>query len=119
MGLVSVAFDSEETKPEVVTQSFAVNFVVDQKQKQAVPFYEAVRMGLFDIETGEYKNNKTGERVSVGTAIKKGFLKGRRIESTFGLDIEAEDKKVAENIQTVALSICAGSPAQCIATEEG
>ncbi len=103
--LVVVNFESDDNKPEIVTKSFAVNFVVDQKKKEKVPFYEAVQRGLINAETGEYLNNKTGEKVQAGKAIRTGFLKGREIQDTRGLDIEAEDKNVKERIRTIRQSV--------------
>ena len=103
--LVTVNFDSDNNEPEIVKKTYAINYVVDQKKKEKVPFYEAVQMGLINAETGEYINNKTMEKVYVGDAIKKGFLKGREIQDTFGLDIDAENKEVTKRITKIKKNV--------------
>ncbi len=103
--LMKINFDCDDNEPEIVTKSFAINFVVDQQQKKKIPFYEAVQMGLFNTETGDYVNNTTGEKVFVGDAIRRGFLKGREVEDTKGLEIDAENKNVTEKIRSIRRSV--------------
>ena len=103
--LVTVNFDSDNNEPEIVRKTYAINYVVDQKKKEKVPFYEAVQMGLINAETGEYINNKTMEKVYVGDAIRKGFLKGREVQDTFGLDIDAENKNVTRRISKIRKNV--------------
>lgn len=103
--LVTVNFDSDNNEPEIVKKTYAINYVVDQKKKEKVPFYEAVQMGLINAETGEYVNNKTMEKVYVGDAIRKGFLKGREVQDTFGLDIDAENKDVTRRISKIRKNV--------------
>lgn len=49
---------------EVVSKTFAVYSVVDQRKKNRLPFSEAVKLQLLDKETGTYWHNVTGEKVS-------------------------------------------------------
>ena len=103
--LVTVNFSSDNNEPEIVTKTYAINYVVDQKKKVKVPFYEAVQMALINAETGEYVNNKTMEKVYVGDAIRKGFLKGREVTGPIGLDIDAENKDVARRIGKIRKNV--------------
>lgn len=103
--LVIVDFESENEDPEFETKTYAINYVVDQKRKRKVPFYEAVQMGLINAATGNYVNNITGERIYVVDAIKKGFLKGREVEDATGLNIEAENKVVVQRIGKIRKNV--------------
>ena len=103
--LVTVNFDPDNNEPEIVSKTYAINYVVDQKKKVKVPFYEAVQMGLINANTGEYVNNKTMEKVYVGDAIKKGFLKGREVKGAIGLDIDAENKDVTRRIGKIRKNV--------------
>ena len=53
-GLLIVEFDKDapEVAPEVVTKTYAIHAVVDQRTKTKVSFTEAVRKGLIDKSTG-------------------------------------------------------------------
>ena len=45
------------------------------------------------------------EKVYVGDAIRKGFLKGREVQDTFGLDIDAENKDVTRRISKIRKNV--------------
>ncbi len=101
--LIIVTFDGKDKKPETEVKVYAINYVVDQRKKSKVPFYEALQLGLINEETGNYMNNKTREEVYVVDAIQKGFLKGREIrqEESKSLDVDAENKEVEEKITKI------------------
>ncbi len=103
--LVIVDFESENEDPEFETKTYAINYVVDQKKKRKVPFYEAVKMGLIDPGSGNFINNLTGEKIYVVDAIKKGFLKGREVEDATGLNIDAENKVVVQRIGKIRRNV--------------
>ncbi|CAL1537681.1 unnamed protein product [Lymnaea stagnalis] len=101
-GLVIVDYHEgeEQSKPEVVTKTYAVHGVVDQKKKAKVSFSEAVRDGLLARDTGEYVNNETGDRVGVHEAIMKGFIKARIVADPSKLEINPENKIVVEKMSS-------------------
>ncbi len=101
--LIIVTFDGKDKKPETEVKVYAINYVVDQRKKTKVPFYEALQQGLIDEETGNYVNNKTREEVYVVDAILKGFLKGREIqqEESKSLDVDAENREVEEKLTRI------------------
>lgn len=101
--LVDYADDDHEPKWEVKT--YAVSAVVDQRMKKKVPFYDAVRKGLIEKDTGNYVNNVTRERIYVAEAIRLGFLKAKLVEDASGLDIDAENKVVVERMDMIKKSI--------------
>ncbi|BFZ06761.1 hypothetical protein BsWGS_09799 [Bradybaena similaris] len=101
-GLVLVEYhegDSDQ-KPEVVTKTYAVHGVVDQKKKQKVSFADALRDGLLERDTGEYVNNVTQEHVAVLEAIMKGFIKARVVSDPSKLDINPENSIVIEKLSS-------------------
>jgi len=106
-GHVLVEYDPEPEEVEYDTKIFAVNAVVDQKQKKKVPFYEAVERGLIDRETGTYINNVTGEAIYVVEAIQRGFLKAKVIDASdaIGLDIDAENRMVIDRMEKIRKNI--------------
>lgn len=99
-GLVLVEYHEGEVhhKPEVVTKTYAVHGVVDQRRKQKVSFADAVRDGLLARDTGEYVNNITRERVGVHEAIMKGFIKARIVADPSKLEVDPENKIVVEKL---------------------
>lgn len=104
-GWILVDYEPEPDIPEFESKTFAVNAVVDQQKKKKVPFYEAVKNGLIDRETGCYINNVTGERIYVAEAIRRGFLKAKEVEETDGLDIDAENKVVVERMDKIRKNV--------------
>lgn len=61
------------TIQEEVLKTYSVHAVVDQRRRRKLPFHEAVAEGIIDPNTGEYVNNKTGEKLSAEEAIAKGM----------------------------------------------
>lgn len=101
-GCVLVEYKGEGvTHSDVVSKTYAINSVVDQKRKAKVSFTDAIALGILDRATGAYINNITGDRVYVGEAIKRGFIKARIINNPKSLDIDPENKIVVERIQNV------------------
>ena len=100
-GLLMVEFDKDAdvSDPEVVSITYAIHAVVDQKKRKRVPFSEAVRNGLINTETGAYRNNKTGSEVYVGDAIKRGLIKATVMDDPSSMDIAAENRVVVEKTQ--------------------
>ena len=99
-GLLLVEFDetAKVSKPEQVTKTYAIHGVVDARRKAKIPFSQAVRQKLFDKETGAYFNNLTGQKMYVGDAIKKGFIKATIVRDPASLDIDPENKMVVEKL---------------------
>uniref|UniRef100_A0A0B7AQ49 SH3 domain-containing protein n=1 Tax=Arion vulgaris TaxID=1028688 RepID=A0A0B7AQ49_9EUPU len=99
-GLVLVEYYEGEAhhKPEIVTKTYAVHGVVDQRRKQKVSFSDAVRDGLLARDTGEYINNVTRDRVGVHEAIMRGFIKARIVTDPSKLEIDPENKIVVEKL---------------------
>jgi hypothetical protein len=101
-GLVTVKYEGAESDhpPEVVTKTYLVYGVIDQKKKQKVSFSEAVKDGLLDGEAGEYVNNVTNERISIYNAILKGFIKARIAQDPSKLEINPENTIVVEKLSS-------------------
>lgn len=97
-GWVEVEYDANGPQPHYADKTYAVNAVVDQRHKRKVQFYEAVKLGLIDRNTGNYINNATGEKIYVGEAIRKGFLKAKVVDNADGLNIDAENHMVVERM---------------------
>ena len=88
-------------KPETVTKTYAVSAVVDQRKKDKIPFADAVNSGIIDKSQGCYVNNVTGDKIHIGEAIMRGFIKARVVTDVSKLDINPENKIVVERIQNV------------------
>ena len=97
-GWIQVEYDPNSPEPHYEDKTYAVNAVVDQRNKRKVQFYEAVKLGLIDKNTGNYINNITGEKIYVGEAIKRGFLKAKLVDNVDGLNIDAENRMVVERM---------------------
>jgi hypothetical protein len=97
-GWVQVDYDPNGPEPHYEDKTYAVNAVVDQRHKRKVQFYEAIKLGLIDKNTGNYINNATGEKIYVGEAIRRGFLKAKVVDSADGLNIDAENHMVVERM---------------------
>jgi hypothetical protein len=78
--------------------------------RRAIPFPDAVRYGLIDRETGCYVNNRTGERVFAGDAVRRGFFKCQPVEDTSSLIglIGAENRVVVDRIDKVRKNVLRG-----------
>lgn len=100
-GLVKIEYTGPEPEPEVVAKTYAVRAVVDRRQKKTVTFHEAVRRGIIDRESGAYKDTLTGDKMYVGDAIMRGFLKARIIEDATGLDINPENRMVIDKTEKI------------------
>ena len=50
---------------------------MDVKSKKRLNFREAIDQNIFDPDAGSFTNTATGERLEVGDAIRKGFIKVR------------------------------------------
>ncbi|CAH1780721.1 unnamed protein product [Owenia fusiformis] len=100
--LVSVADQNGQNgETELVTKTYAIHHVVNQKLKKKITFSEAVRDGILDKNTGSYLNNITGERIYVGDAIMRGFLKATVVEDPTTLDIDPENKMVVSKVENI------------------
>ncbi|ESN93740.1 hypothetical protein HELRODRAFT_193942 [Helobdella robusta] len=72
---------------EYETRNYLVRAVVDTQSKKTITFSEAVQLGIIDIDHGCFVDSRGGERVSIGEALKRGFIKGRLVD-------EGEDQSV-------------------------
>lgn len=100
-GLMVVEFCGEQQEPEVISKTYAVRAVVDHRLKKTITFHEAVRRGVIDKESGTYRDTVTNEKMYVGDAIMRGFLKARLIENAHGLNIDPENKMVVDKTQRI------------------
>lgn len=100
-GLMTVDFCGDQPEPEVISKTYAVRAVVDRRQKKTITFHEAVRRGIIDKESGAFKDTITNEKMYVGDAIMRGFLKARIIEDAHGLNIDPENKMVIDKTQKI------------------
>jgi len=88
-------------EPETVSKTYAVHAVVDRRQKKTVTFHEAVRRAIIDRESGSFRDTLTGDKMYVGDAIMRGFLKARIIEDDSGLNIDPDNKMVIEKTEQI------------------
>lgn len=106
---VIVEYHGEKNqKPEIISKTYAVSAVVDQRRKDKVQFAEAINSGILDKTRGLYVNNVTGETIHIGEAIMRGFIKARVINDVSKLDINPENKIVVERIQNVRNKLMRG-----------
>ncbi|GAB1603457.1 uncharacterized protein LOC115216635 isoform X2 [Argonauta hians] len=101
MGKIIIEYTGKDTAPEVVSKTYKVHSIVDQRKKDRVPFAEALAQGLFDKENGLYINNVTGAKIPVGEAIMLGFIKARLVTDVNKLDVNPENRVVIERMQGV------------------
>lgn len=108
-GWVFAQYDDEASgEPQFETKTYAINAVVDQSIRKAVPFVEAIRKGLIDKETGNYINNLTGEKVFAAEAIRRGFFKSVVVEDPSTLNIDATNRVVVDRIDRVRKNVLRG-----------
>ena len=95
--------DSEvvEEDPIVESKTYAVRAVVDLRTNKVISFQEAVAKGIIDKESGAFYNRKTNEKMYIGDAIIRGFLKARIIEDESQLDIDPKNKMVIEKTRQI------------------
>jgi len=68
---------ARSSEGEAVTKTYAIHAVVDEQRKKRLNFREAIDQNIFDPDEGSYLNTATGEKLYVGDAIRKGFIKVR------------------------------------------
>ena len=73
-----------KSRENTVTQttSFKIQSVVDPATSQEISVSDAVRQGILDVAGGTLHNQRTGETLMVGEALKKGLLKGKELSPT-------------------------------------
>lgn len=103
VGIITVKTtrEGDGVEPETVIKKYAVRAVVDRRQNKTVTFHDAVRRGIIDRDSGSFRDTLTGDRMYVGDAIMRGFLKARVIDDDSGLDIDPENKMVVEKTETI------------------
>lgn len=106
-GLVHVDYIGDAPEPEVVSKTYAIRAVVDRRQKKTITFHDAVRRGIIDKESGAFKDTITNEKMYIGDAIMRGFLKAREVApgDTVGLDIDPENKMLVDKTETIRKKI--------------
>ncbi|CAH1789990.1 unnamed protein product, partial [Owenia fusiformis] len=67
---------------QYVSKSFVILGVIDPISNCEISYDEAIKRGILDIENGLYIDPKTGERISIADAIRKGYLKARLADPT-------------------------------------
>lgn len=102
-GLLIVEYDNSAAvaDPEVVSKTYSIHGVVDQRRKAKVSFSDAIRSGLLNRETGSYYHNIDREYIYVGDAIKRGFIKASLVKDPNSLDIDPENRVVVETLETM------------------
>lgn len=98
--LSSGSSDSAE-EPKYEARTYLVRSVVDQRRQRTVGFNEAVSLGLIDVEHGCYVDSASREKLSLDEALRKGFVKGRRLregEDAGALAINPDNRVVAGNL---------------------
>lgn len=100
-GLVKVEYIGEQPEAEVISTTYAVRAVVDRKEKKTVTFSEAVKRGIIEKDTGNFVDTETGEKLYVGDAIVRGFLKARIVEDPTSLNINPENTIMVEKTQKI------------------
>ncbi|CAH1781154.1 unnamed protein product [Owenia fusiformis] len=91
----------EEDEADTTTsKTYAIYGVVDQKLKKKIPFADAVKNGILEPESGTYINNVTDEKIFVGKAIKRGFIKAKHITDPTTLDIDPQNQMVVNRQRT-------------------
>ena len=103
VGIITVKTNREgdDVEQETSSTTYAVRAVVDRRQKKTVTFHEAVRRGIIDRDSGAFRDTLTGDRMYVGDAIMRGFLKARIIDDDSGLDIDPENKMIVEKKESI------------------
>jgi hypothetical protein len=100
-GLVTIEFTGPAPEPEVIAKTYAVRAVVDRRQKKTVTFHEAVRRGIIDRDSGAFVDTQTGDKMYVGDAIMRGFLKARIIDDPNALNIDPENRMVIDKTEKI------------------
>ena len=102
-GLLVVEFDKSApaAHAESVEVTYAIHSVVDALKREKVSFSVAVRLGLIDTKTGAFNNNKTGETLYVGDAIKRGFIKATVVKDPSTMDIDTENKVFIDKVSVI------------------
>ena len=101
-GLVEAESQSgQNQEPEVISRTYAVRAVVDRRAKKTISFEEAVNRGIIDRDSGAYKDTLTGDKMYVGDAIMRGFLKARPVEDTSSMDIDPKNKMVIDKTDKI------------------
>ncbi len=100
-GFIEVEYVGEAPPPEEVSKTYAVRAVVDTRWKRTVTFSEAVRRGIIDKDSGAFKDTVTGDKMYVGDAIMRGFLKARKIDNPATLDIDPKNKMLVDKTEKI------------------
>jgi hypothetical protein len=101
-GLMNIEYLGDPPgEPEVISKIYAVRAVVDRRQKKTITFHDAIRAGIIDKESGAYRDNLTGEKMYVGDAIMRGFLKARLLQNSYGLNIDPENRMVIDKTDMI------------------
>ncbi|XP_041353340.1 dystonin-like [Gigantopelta aegis] len=86
--------DIVQGRSKVISTTYIVTGVVDQKMRTKVSIEEGLKLGILDRKTNEYVHNVTGKRYGVQEAIKRGFIKGRLCKDPSKLDYDPENSLV-------------------------
>ncbi|XP_064638980.1 uncharacterized protein LOC135494697 isoform X2 [Lineus longissimus] len=93
--------DEEDEEPQETSKSYIINAVVDRRLKRRISFKQATLIGLIDRASGAYNDNVTGEKMYVGEAIKRGFLKAKEIDNPKSMDIDPDNHVVIEKVEHI------------------
>jgi hypothetical protein len=103
VGLVNVEYEEmdEVSESETMVRTYAVHGVIDRKRSTKISYNEAVSIGILDPDEGTYLDNVNNEKIFVGDAITKGFIKARKVDANEKsmLELDPTNTIVASNLQ--------------------
>ena len=82
-------------------KTYVIKTVMNSRNGRMVPFNEAMRLNLLDIDSGCFVDKQTEERVPLEEALKRGLVKGRLVKEGEGSMIDPSNKLVAKNLGAV------------------
>lgn len=93
LGLVKIEYGGDaKVQPEVISTTYAVRAVADRRLQKMVTFQDAVQTGIIDRDTGAYRDTITGQKMYIGDAIMRGYLKARVVDDIASLNIDVNNK---------------------------
>ncbi|XP_064638706.1 uncharacterized protein LOC135494548 isoform X2 [Lineus longissimus] len=83
VGLIEVEYEQMDDvpEPEMKIQTYAVHGVIDRKRNRKISYNEAVSHGIVDPDESLYFDSITKEKLFLGDAITKGFIKARKVDN--------------------------------------
>jgi hypothetical protein len=91
-GVLEVEYDAEAApmaapSSEVTTKTLAVYEALDRASGDRLQFYEACERDIVDVESGQYTDTLTGNKVNLFEAYRRGWVKAKVIEDRDSFDL--------------------------------